>query len=963
MITSGRQLRSHKSKARVIFAVLCLVTLVACGDQDDDDNGNGNGNGNDNGDPQPTLTDFTAHSGEREVELRFPGADPGDSVKIYWSTDPDCDWANVFVCDNGGGSSKDISDENGNNSGSGSSAGGFAASDNDYKSITLSAAEDGLTADESHYFVVYDGDGFSEKRSARPYVLRLDGVVHELLHYEPEDNGDDESYLIAGGFFSEFNVLTGGGIAVSEADNDEAGEPVGGMPRITGRTGTIHDVVPNGNGGWYIAGDFLRVGGEKRNFVAEIDEHGVPTDWQVRVNGPVFALYVEDDSIYLGGRFSEIGGEDRYSSLAEVDRENGEVRDWQPELKDPREAEDKAEVYSIAVHEGNVFVGGDFRFVAGPDDSESSTRTGIAAFNKDSGSLRVWDPLLEGNRVVHAVMPIPEGLLVGGNFSGVEGGEADNSNSRLVLLKHPQDLDNDDKDSGVGPVDKVSHPSVDNGVVKALSRSEVNGERFLFIGGSFTEVEHDNNDNPQKVAALKIGEENDEGHKSFDLVKEWSTPDVDGSVRALSAHGDFLYIGGDFKRVGESYRGGAAALNLADGGDKGSLVEQWHPATDNAVNAIAIQEDNGTVYVGGNFSRAGAGERRQNLAAFNAHTGQLMDWAPDPDGAVFALIEHNDNIYVGGKFKDPGEGGADYLAKITDLCFEDGCNDNNNNNTKKHIGWENGGEKGAVRDMLVIGDDNGGKIYIGGHFDGIGVLDAGNGNENVKVSDKTIGMISALASFKLDNGTDYLVVGGGFNVYDSSTRKATNLAIFEANSDLEFKSGAFANGIVRALAIDDDHIFVGGEFFEIGPEAGGLIDSNLIAAIDRNDAQTFDNVKDWWGGQESGLSGTGNVETLQTSDDVLFVGGRFFNAFGGGSNKVPRDRLAAFRATDGELLGWSPDSDGQVDVMLLASKASKDGHDVLFLGGDFDKLDDELRNRISAIEIEDAETGLYEIKW
>ncbi|MCG5548320.1 hypothetical protein [Halorhodospira halochloris] len=954
MITSGRQLRSHKSKARVIFAVLSLVTLVACGDQDDDDNGNGNGKDNGNGDPQPTLTDFTAHSGEREVELRFPGAESGDSVVIYWSTDPDCDWANVFVCDNGGVSSKDISDKNGNNSGSGNSAGGFAASDNDYKSITLSAAEDGLAADESHYFVVDDGDGFSEKRSARPYVLRLNGVVHELLHYEPDDNGDDESYLIAGGSFSEFNVLTGGGIAVSGAaidENDEAGVPVGGMPRITGHTGTIHDVVPNGNGGWYIAGDFLRVGGEKRHFVAEIDEHGVPTDWQARVNGPVFALYVEDDSIYLGGRFSEIGGEDRYS-LAEVDRENGEVRDWQPVLKRPRQAEGDAEVYSIAVHEGNVFVGGDFSRVGVDED----TIFGIAAFDQDGeGVPRQWTPAIGGDKkVVHAVLSLSEGLLAGGDFEGHEDSEEE---TRLVLLGYPGD------DDAPGPVENVYHPSITDGAVKALSRHELDGQSLLFIGGSFTDVTEDDDNKHQRVAALKI----DEGHKSFELVNEWSTPDVDRSVRALSAHGDYLYIGGDFKEVGGSYRGGAAALHLADdeGKEKGSLVEQWHPATDNAVNTIAIQEEDGTVYVGGNFSRAGAGERRRNLAAFNAHTGQLMDWAPDPDGAVFALIEHNDNIYVGGKFKDPGEGGADYLAKITDLCFEDGCNDNNNNNnTKKHIGWENGGEKGAVRDMLVIGDDNGGKIYIGGHFDGIGVLDAGNGNENVKVSDKTIGMISALASFKLDNGTDYLVVGGGFNVYDSSTRKATNLAIFEANSDLEFKSGAFANGIVRALAIDDNHIFVGGEFFEIGPEAEGLIDSNLIAAIDRNDAQTFDNVKDWWGGQESGLSGTGNVETLQTSDDVLFVGGRFFNAFGGGSNKVPRDRLAAFRATDGELLlGWSPDSDGQVDVMLLASKASKDGHDVLFLGGDFDKLDDELRNRISAIEIEDAETGLYEIKW
>ena len=81
-------------------------------------------------------------------------------------------------------------------------------------------------------------------------------------------------------------------------------------------------------------------------------------------------------------------------------------------------------------------------------------------------------------------------------------------------------------------------------------------------------------------------------------------PEVDGPVDALAADGTGgWFIGGNFAHVGSRPRRGLAHI-----GAGGTLDLAWAPTAPNgAVQALAVNE--GTVYVGGDFSAIGREHR------------------------------------------------------------------------------------------------------------------------------------------------------------------------------------------------------------------------------------------------------------------------------------------------------------------------------------------------------------------
>ena len=147
-----------------------------------------------------------------------------------------------------------------------------------------------------------------------------DGVNGEV--YASVQVGDR---TFIGGTFSWAGPFTASAVPVDTTTGKRL--PV---PKVRG---LVRAAVPDGAGGWYVGGDFVFAGGKVRNGAARIrvlrasSRPGTPhpqarcTRWPC-ANGVV----------YLGGSFSQMGGQSR-SNIAAVDATSGAVARLEPRRK------------------------------------------------------------------------------------------------------------------------------------------------------------------------------------------------------------------------------------------------------------------------------------------------------------------------------------------------------------------------------------------------------------------------------------------------------------------------------------------------------------------------------------------------------------------------------------------------------------------------------------------------------
>ncbi len=90
----------------------------------------------------------------------------------------------------------------------------------------------------------------------------------------------------------------------------------------------------------------------------------------------------------------------------------------------------------------------------------------------------------------------------------------------------------------------------------------------------------------------------------------------------------------------------------------------------------------------------------------------------------------------------------------------------------------------------------------------------------------------------------------------------------------------------------------------------------------------------------------GWIRDLVRVGDVVYAGGEFSAVTDGNGLTRPRSNLAAFHATTGEVLAWSPRTDGPV----MALEVSPDGSHI-YVGGDFRHVNDTYRKRLAAVDV------------
>jgi hypothetical protein len=165
----------------------------------------------------------------------------------------------------------------------------------------------------------------------------------------------------------------------------------------------------------FAGGSFTSVGGTPRRNVAAFrhvpGEQGTVLPFDVDVDGPVHALALAGDTLYLGGQFTEINGalaalaRDR-RNLAAVDATNGLARDWDPDADNV--------VRTLAIDGDTAYAGGDFAAV-----NRGLPRERLAAFDRQSGAARGWDPGADGP--VRSLATYGPTVFAGGDFTRAGG--------------------------------------------------------------------------------------------------------------------------------------------------------------------------------------------------------------------------------------------------------------------------------------------------------------------------------------------------------------------------------------------------------------------------------------------------------------------------------------------------------------------------------------------------------------
>jgi outer membrane protein assembly factor BamB len=177
--------------------------------------------------------------------------------------------------------------------------------------------------------------------------------------------------------------------------------------------GTVYSMARDG-GRIYIGGGFTSLRnpstGQRvaRAHLAALDAStGQLLSWNPGANQRVRALAVGGDgTVYAGGDFTSAGGRSA-ARIAAITSAGDSRTGWSASATRP--------VLQIRVEGGDVYIAGNFTGVNG------TSRPGVAKIAASNGALdRDWNARAAGGRV-HALALAPEGVIVGGAFTGLGG--------------------------------------------------------------------------------------------------------------------------------------------------------------------------------------------------------------------------------------------------------------------------------------------------------------------------------------------------------------------------------------------------------------------------------------------------------------------------------------------------------------------------------------------------------------
>jgi hypothetical protein len=229
-------------------------------------------------------------------------------------------------------------------------------------------------------------------------------------------NGDVNSVFRAGsriylgGNFDQVGAGTGSGVPLDPA----SGARSASFPKVNG---PVYVTVPDGAGGWYIGGDFTRVGDRSRHNAARILADGTVGAWNPNVDHAVRAIALGPGGganlAWIGGDFTVVNNAPTPMAargLAATNLFGGEAV-WGI----PGNSTGSVLALALSADGSRLLAGGDFSYFGG------AVRSRLAAVDPRTGAIDpAFNPGADGP--VRALVTAPDGrIFAGGDFTRLGG--------------------------------------------------------------------------------------------------------------------------------------------------------------------------------------------------------------------------------------------------------------------------------------------------------------------------------------------------------------------------------------------------------------------------------------------------------------------------------------------------------------------------------------------------------------
>ncbi|RME16975.1 MAG: hypothetical protein D6797_03460 [Bdellovibrio sp.] len=668
--------------------------------------------------------------------------------------------------------------------------------------------------------------------------------------------------LYIGGAFTLIGKASGGGLVLdpkataSGESTLAAGISLDTLPKVAGN---VYASVSDGEGGWYIGGEFVAIGETPITNLAHIYSDGsLDPFFNFQMDGFIRALLFEESSktLYIGGNFSTIDSTSVGRIAAINTSTKSVITSFTPSFNNTIRA------FAIDPNLNTLFVGGEF----------TSPRRYLAAVNTADGTLTSFDPNnpAGGNKVYTLAYDSSQQILyAGGSFIDING----TTRKRVAAF---------DFSSGNNGALMAFNPDINSSVnVIYLDQSA----QILYLGGGFNTI---NATTKRKVAGIDLSTGN---------LTSLSLQSIDGTsgVSALTVDTttNTLYIGGDFTKINGSTRNSIAAINLADG----SLLS-FDPNLSRKVQTLAFNSTKKALYAGGSFNSM-APVSQKYFAAFDLSTNALTSLDPGVSRQVraLALDTSSNTLYVGGLFGSVGGSTRNRLAAI-DLTTGNVTSFNPDINDT----------------VSALAFDSSSKIlYVGGAFTSVnGGADPRN---YLAAFDTTTGNVTSfnpspdaqVLALELDTANNTLYVAGSFNSIAANTRR--KIAAFDTTTGNLNSFNPDANSSVFALKLDSASgtLYMGGYFTTLN---GGTATRHYLASVNATTGAATSFNPDLDGPVVQAI-------VLDTANNVVYAGGTFTSVNGG---SVSRNNIAAFDITTSSALSsFDPNSQGTIYTLSFES--------------------------------------------